>query len=64
MHFGLFGAILFQTVRCAKYTIAHQSVPQSTKYTCYVHQSTETRPSQFLTSNILNSSLFDHLTEF
>jgi hypothetical protein len=64
MHFGLMGVILFQTVHCATYTIAHQSGPHSTTYTCYVHQSTETRPSQFLTSYNLNSSLFDQFTEF
>jgi hypothetical protein len=62
MHFGLVDVILFQIVHCANYTIAHQSGPQPTTCTCYVHQSTETRPGQFLTSNILNSSLFDHLT--
>ena len=56
------GVILFQTVHRAKYTIGHQSGPEYTIYTCYVHQSTET--NQFLTSNLLNSSLFDHLTEF
>jgi hypothetical protein len=48
---------------CANYThITHSSGPQSTTYTCYVHPSTETHfRQQFLTSNILNSSLFYHL---
>jgi len=37
---------LFQTVICLNYSIAHQSAPQSTTYTRYVHHSTEPHSRQ------------------
>jgi len=50
----------FQVVR---YIIAHQSGPQSTTHTFYIYHSTKAyHRQQFLTSNILYSSLFYQLT--
>jgi len=67
MHSGIMNVILLysgQTVHCSYYTIAHHSGSQSTTYTCYVRHSTQPRSrQQFLTSNILYSSMIYHLTE-
>jgi len=53
------------SIHCANYTVAHQSGSQSTTCTSYVHHSTELHSrQQLLTSIILCSSLYYHLTEF
>ena len=57
--------VVVPSIHCANYTVAHQSGSQSTTYSSYVHHSTETHPRhQLLTSIILCSSLFYHLTKF